>query len=251
MTFKELSESRGYKNFMAKLYGIGASIVMIGALFKLTHMPLFGWSGAANFMLTLGLVTEAIIFFFSAFEPIHVEPDWSRVYPELWDMYHDEGEGDKPASTPRPARNKGGEANAVNNDLITNKIDEMFEKANINSVTMDRLSQGLTRLGENASKIADVSEAVAATSNYTKAMNKASETAMELDSQLSKTATNAAMFSDTSRKMNDTMTLYLEKVNASANNTDTLNHQLNDLSKRMSAMNTVYGNMLNAMNIKA
>jgi gliding motility-associated protein GldL len=251
MTFKELSESRGYKNFMAKLYGIGASIVMIGALFKLTHMPLFGWSGAANFMLTLGLVTEAIIFFFSAFEPIHVEPDWSRIYPELWDMYHDEGEGDKPASTPRPARNKGGEANAVNNDLITNKIDEMFEKANINSVTMDRLSQGLTRLGENASKIADVSEAVAATSNYTKAMNKASETAMELDSQLSKTATNAAMFSDTSRKMNDTMTLYLEKVNASANNTDTLNHQLNDLSKRMSAMNTVYGNMLNAMNIKA
>lgn len=245
MSFKELSESRGYKNFMAKLYGIGASIVMIGALFKLTHMPLFGWSGAANFMLTLGLVTEAIIFFFSAFEPIHVEPDWSLVYPELWDMYHDEG--DKPASTTKRVKNNG----EANNDLIASKIDEMFEKANINSATMERLSQGLNKLGENASKIADVSEAVAATSNYTKAMNKASETAMELDSQLSKTATNAAMFSDTSRKMNDTMSLYIEKVNASANNTDALNHQLNDLSKRMTAMNTVYGNMLNAMNIKA
>ncbi|MBQ7532116.1 MAG: gliding motility protein GldL [Bacteroidales bacterium] len=247
MSFKELSESRGYKNFMAKLYGIGASIVMIGALFKLTHMPLFGWSGAANFMLTLGLVTEAIIFFFSAFEPIHVEPDWSLVYPELWDMYHDDGE--KPASTTtKRVKNNGGE---VNNDLIADKLNDMFEKANINSATMERLSQGLNKLGENASKIADVSEAVAATSNYTKAMNKASETAMELDSQLSKTATNAAMFSDTSRKMNDTMALYLEKVNASASNTDALNHQLNDLSKRMTAMNTVYGNMLNAMNIKA
>ncbi|MBQ2498423.1 MAG: gliding motility protein GldL [Bacteroidales bacterium] len=247
MSFKELSESRGYKNFMAKLYGIGASIVMIGALFKLTHMPLFGWSGAANFMLTLGLVTEAIIFFFSAFEPIHVEPDWSLVYPELWDMYHDDGE--KPASTTtKRVKSNGGE---VNNDLIADKLNDMFEKANINSATMERLSQGLNKLGENASKIADVSEAVAATSNYTKAMNKASETAMELDSQLSKTATNAAMFSDTSRKMNDTMALYLEKVNASASNTDALNHQLNDLSKRMTAMNTVYGNMLNAMNIKA
>ena len=247
MSFKELSESRGYKNFMAKLYGIGASIVMIGALFKLTHMPLFGWSGAANFMLTLGLVTEAIIFFFSAFEPIHVEPDWSLVYPELWDMYHDDGE--KPASTTtKRVKSNGGEAN---NDLIADKLNDMFEKANINSATMERLSQGLNKLGENASKIADVSEAVAATSNYTKAMNKASETAMELDSQLSKTATNAAMFSDTSRKMNDTMALYLEKVNASASNTDALNHQLNDLSKRMTAMNTVYGNMLNAMNIKA
>lgn len=247
MSFKELSESRGYKNFMAKLYGIGASVVMIGALFKLTHMPLFGWSGAANFMLTLGLVTEAIIFFFSAFEPIHVEPDWSRVYPELWDMYHEDGDAPVKSSN-NTRKSNGGEAN---NDLIASRLDEMFEKANINSVTMERLSQGLNRLGENASKIADVSEAVAATSNYTKAMNKASETAMELDAQMSKTATNAAMFSDTSRKMNDTMTLYIEKVNASATNTDTLNHQLNDLSKRMTAMNTVYGNMLNAMNIKA
>lgn len=248
MNFKELSESRGYKNFMAKLYGIGASVVMIGALFKLTHMTLFGWSGIANFMLTLGLVTEAIIFFFSAFEPIHVEPDWSRVYPELWDLYHDAEEG-KPSTSASP-RKANNNVNG-NNDIIAERINEMFEKANINSVTMDRLSQGLTRLGENASKIADVSEAVSATSSYTKAMNKASETAMELDAQMSKTATNAAVFSDTSRKMNDTMILYIEKVNASAANTDTLNHQLNDLSKRMTAMNTVYGNMLNAMNIKA
>ena len=139
----------------------------------------------------------------------------------------------------------------VSSDAITEKLNEMFEKANINSATMERLSMGLTKLGENASKIADVSEAVAATSNYTKAMNKASETAMELDAQMSKTATNAAMFSDTSRKMNDTMALYIEKVNASATSTENLNHQLNDLSKRMTAMNTVYGNMLNAMNIKA
>lgn len=246
MNFKELSESRGYKNFMAKLYGIGASVVMIGALFKLTHMTLFGWSGIANFMLTLGLVTEAIIFFFSAFEPIHVEPDWSRVYPELWDMYHEDGDKPATSTSSRKANNNSG-----NNDLIAERINEMFEKANINSVTMDRLSQGLNRLGDNAAKIADVTEAVAATSNYTKAMNKASETAMELDAQMTKTATNAAMFSDTSKKMNDTMTLYIEKVNASATNTDTLNHQLNDLSKRMTAMNTVYGNMLNAMNIKA
>lgn len=249
MTFKEFSESKKYKNFMAKVYGIGASIVLVGALFKLTHMSLFGWSGAANTMLTLGLLTEAIIFFFSAFEPAHLEPDWSLVYPELWDLYH--GDGPAPQSKKPTAGAKRTEDGNVSGDAITEKLNEMFEKANINSATMDRLSMGLTKLGENASKIADVSEAVAATSNYTKAMNKASETAMELDAQMSKTATNAAMFSDTSRKMNDTMALYIEKVNASATSTDNLNHQLNDLSKRMTAMNTVYGNMLNAMNIKA
>ena len=246
MTFKEFSESKKYKNFMAKVYGIGASIVLVGALFKLTHMSLFGWSGAANTMLTLGLLTEAVIFFFSAFEPAHLEPDWSLVYPELWDLYH--GDDDKTSKPKAGVRSNNGN---ISGDAITEQLNAMFEKANINAATMEKLSQGLNRLSDNASKIADVSEAVAATSNYTKAMNKASETAMELDAQMSKTATNAAMFSDTSKKMNDTMALYIEKVNASASSTDNLNHQLNDLSKRMTAMNTVYGNMLNAMNIKA
>ena len=246
MKFNELAESRGYKNFMAKLYGIGASIVMIGALLKLTHMPLFGWTGAPNFMLTLGLVTEAIIFFFSAFEPIHVEPDWSRVYPELWDMYH--GDGTTPAT--KPAERKVNN-NTGNGDLITDKLDEMFEKANINSVTLERLSAGLNRLSENAGKIADVSEAVSATSNYTKAMNKASESVMAFDEQMAKSASGAASFNDANRRLSDTMSLYIEKVNASATNTDDLNRQLTDLSKRMSAMNNVYGNMLSAMNIKA
>lgn len=245
MKFNELAESRGYKNFMAKLYGIGASVVMIGALLKLTHMPLFGWTGAPNFMLTLGLVTEAIIFFFSAFEPIHVEPDWSRVYPELWDMYH----GDGTAPTTKPAERKAN--NSGNGDLITDKLDEMFEKANINSVTLERLSAGLNRLSENAGKIADVSEAVSATSNYAKAMNKASESVMAFDEQMAKSASGAASFNDANRRLNDSMSLYIEKVNASATNTDDLNRQLTDLSKRMSAMNNVYGNMLSAMNIKA
>jgi len=68
---------RGFRNFMAKLYGWGASVVILGALFKINHYPY------ANEMLVVGLGTEAIIFFFSAFEPPYVEPDWSLVYPEL------------------------------------------------------------------------------------------------------------------------------------------------------------------------
>ena len=248
MSFKEILESKGYKNFMAKLYGIGASVVMIGALLKLTHMPLFGWQNAPNAMLTIGLVTEAIIFFFSAFEPLHVEPDWSLVYPEMWDLYH----GDGSAKAEKPQGEKTTVArNTGSNDAITEKLDEMFEKANINSATMERLSAGLNKLGENAGKIADVSEAIAATSNYTKAMNKASESVMELDMQVSKSANGTATLNDTNKKLNDTMALYIEKVNASATGTDNLNHQITDLSKRMTAMNTVYGNMLNAMNIKA
>ena len=62
---------------MAKLYGWGAAIVIIGALFKIQH-----WEGA-SLMLILGLGTEAFIFFMSAFEKPHEEPDWSLVYPQL------------------------------------------------------------------------------------------------------------------------------------------------------------------------
>jgi len=69
--------SKAWKKFMAKLYGIGAAVVIIGAMFKIQHWPF------ASALLVVGLSTEAVIFFFSAFEPLHEEPDWSLVYPEL------------------------------------------------------------------------------------------------------------------------------------------------------------------------
>ena len=70
-------ESKGFKSFMAKAYGLGAAVVIVGALFKILH-----WKGA-DVMLMVGLLTEAAIFFVSAFEPPHQEPDWTLVYPEL------------------------------------------------------------------------------------------------------------------------------------------------------------------------
>ena len=77
MSISELVESEGYKKFMGKLYGWGASVVIIGALFKIQHYP------GASPMLVVGLSVEALIFFFSAFEPLHEEIDWTLVYPEL------------------------------------------------------------------------------------------------------------------------------------------------------------------------
>ena len=80
-----LVRSKGYKNFMAKLYGIGAAIVILGAMFKIMHWP------GADLMIVVGMSTEAIIFLFSAIEPLHVEYDWSLVYPELAGMHDEEG----------------------------------------------------------------------------------------------------------------------------------------------------------------
>lgn len=80
MSITEIVESAGWKNFMAKLYGMGATVVIVGALFKINH-----WPGGVYFI-TLGMTVEAFIFFFSSFEPLHEELDWTLVYPELAGM---------------------------------------------------------------------------------------------------------------------------------------------------------------------
>ena len=80
--FQQFLVSRKFKTFMGYLYGWGASVVMIGAYFKLTHIP------GADFMLALGLGIEALIFFMLAFEPQHVDYAWDNVFVELeedWD----------------------------------------------------------------------------------------------------------------------------------------------------------------------
>ena len=92
-------ESRKFKVIMGYVYGFGAAVVLIGALFKLTHwLP----GPVANIMLAIGLGVEALIFILSSFEPPHVEPDWSLVYPELTSMYHGDG---KAAATNRRSEN--------------------------------------------------------------------------------------------------------------------------------------------------
>jgi gliding motility-associated protein GldL len=77
INMSELTQGSQWKKFMAKLYGWGAAVVILGALFKINHWPL------ATEMLIVGMGTEVIIFFFSAFEPIHEDVDWTLVYPEL------------------------------------------------------------------------------------------------------------------------------------------------------------------------
>lgn len=227
--FAKFVASKKYKVFMGYVYGFGAAVVLVGALFKLTHwLP----GQAANIMLAIGLFTEAIIFALSSFEPPHMEPDWSLVYPEL---------AEEGAEVERKETHK------TNKPSATEQLDEMFAKANINSVALERLGAGINKLSENAAQMAEISSAVAATNSYAQAMNRATESANALEVQLQSALTVA----ETNNKLNRTMSEYIDKVNASANSTEALNYQIADLSKRMTALNTVYGNMLSAMNVKA
>ncbi len=155
------ARSRGYRNFMAKLYGWGASIVILGALFKINHYPY------ADIMLIVGLGMESIIFFFSAFEPPHVEPDWSLVYPQLAGMYHTDGTGPQ-----KP----------------TQALDEMFEKAKIDQELLSSLGKGMQSLSENTKSLSNVTGASLATEEYINNIRGASDSASELTGSYKRTS---------------------------------------------------------------
>jgi gliding motility-associated protein GldL len=146
----DIVESSGWKKFMAKLYGWGASVVIIGALFKINH-----WKGATLF-LAVGLITEAIIFFFSAFEPLHEELDWTLVYPELAGMTEqDEMEELKELGAGMAGR-------------PIERIENLLGEASINEDTLKNIGTGLKKLHTAASGIAEISGATTATQEFLK-----------------------------------------------------------------------------------
>ncbi|MBK6527019.1 MAG: gliding motility protein GldL [Crocinitomicaceae bacterium] len=144
---------------MAKLYGIGAAVVIMGALFKIMHWPFAGP------MLVVGLSVEAVIFFFSAFEPLHEDPKWELVYPELA-LAHDE-EFDLHAYIDEKGAtggHGGGGGGSVTG--ITEKFDNLLEEAKIDAELLNRLGDGIRTLSDNAEGLKAVSGAAAATDSY-------------------------------------------------------------------------------------
>ncbi|MEI7499308.1 MAG: gliding motility protein GldL [Bacteroidota bacterium] len=168
MALLDFVKTKHYKNFMAKLYGWGAAVVIIGALFKINHYSY------ADVLLIIGLGTESIIFFFSAFEPPHVEPDWSLVYPQLAGIYHDdETEMIKSFSS---------------KDNVTQELDKMLEKAKIGPELIASLGIGLTNLSETTSKLSNVVDASLANDRYVNTMKNATESANQLNDSYRKVA---------------------------------------------------------------
>ena len=202
-----LVESRGWKMFMAKLYGWGAAVVIIGALFKIQHYP------GAGPMLVAGLGTEALIFFFSAFEPLHEELDWTLAYPELSGMAKIEDEMD------------GAEEKVDTHKSALDKFDAMIENAEISPELFERLGHGLKNLNNTTEQLQEVSSATSATNNYVANFEKASETVL----------TFANSYGESAEKLNNSASSLSESyVNTAASVSQTGN-DLAESYKQMTA----------------
>jgi len=160
---------------MAKLYGWGASAVIVGALFKLMH-----WPGAGP-MLVIGMGTEAVIFFFSAFEPVHEEYDWKLVFPEL--AIKDEETLDKLRQERKKEKELmmgGGQAGGnISGNVNIPNLDISIDNASI-----EKVNKGLEDLAVAASKIADISGVTLVVDDFSGKLQKASAGVDELNGQI-------------------------------------------------------------------
>ena len=224
MSLAELVQSSGWKNFIAKLYGLGASVVIVGALFKIQHWPLAGT------MLTIGLLTEAVIFFFSAFEPLHEEVDWSLVYPELAGI-PDEGIESLP-SQGRYAGAVGGGGGGAGSAALA-KFDEMLEKAEITPELFQKLGVGMKKLGDSTANISVMGDISTASNKYMNSINNATESLGKLTESYKTTTKVVEDTSSTYKIISDSLAV-MESGGKS------YQQQLETLNKNLSALNAVY-----------
>jgi gliding motility-associated protein GldL len=204
------------KRVMNFTYGMGAAVVIVGALFKIQH-----WPGASALLIT-GLLTEAFIFALSAFEAPDVELDWSIVYPELAG-----GQAKERTKKEDPKDAQG---------LLSQKLDTMLKEAKIDGELMASLGNSIKNFEGAAKSISPTVDAMAGQKKYAEEMTKAAAQMETLNGlyqiQLQSAERNAQI------------------NNEVAENNLKLKDQMQSLTSNLSTLNNVYGGMLSAMNNK-
>jgi len=262
-----LFETKKGKKIMGLLYGLGASVVIIGALFKIEH-----WEGAST-MLIVGLGTEALIFAVSAFEPPHSEVDWTLAYPELAGIEDDE--------LTSATKGKGSK------DSAAQEMDKMLEDAKIGPELIESLGTGFRNLADHTSKLNNISDASVATDEFVGNIRSASdkmnnlsdsyEKASETLTGLTVSSEDSANYSDNlkgiSAKLTELNNVYelqlksasehaeasnrayqdieglMSNLQSSVASSEQYKENISELARNLSSLNTIYGNMLNAMNV--
>ncbi|PWG04658.1 type IX secretion system motor protein PorL/GldL [Polaribacter aquimarinus] len=207
-----MAQSRSYKKTMNFVYGMGAAVVIIGALFKIQHFSIGPLTG--GLMLTIGLVTEAIVFAISAFDTPEDDFDWSKVYPELGE----DGLESQTEST---------------QGLLSQKLDNLLQEANIDAGLMESLGNSMKNFQGAAEGLSAASESISSTNKYNEQVSMAAAQMETLNNLYKVQVENA----DKQTELNT----------AVVENTEKLKEQMESLAQNLSSLNGVYGGMLSAM----
>lgn len=213
-----MAQSKSTKKLFNMAYGLGASVVIIGALFKILHWEFGPLTG--GLLLAVGLITEALIFAISAFEPVDDEYDWSLVYPELGGG---QSNGKNDAEEAREAEG-----------LLSRKLDDLLKEANIDAQLFDSLGDSIRNFEGAAKGITPTVDAMESTKKYSEEMSHAAAQMESLNSLYKVQLESASKQASVNEEV---------VQNASA-----LKDQMESLATNLSSLNGVYGGMLTAMN---
>ena len=264
----KLPKVRGMKRVMHMVTCFGAATVILGALFKIMHYP------GASIMLPAGLIVETCLFIFFGFDIPHEEVDWTLAYPELAGMGHDA----------HIASEKEEEKDQL---TITAQLDNLLADAKIGPDLIESLGTGIRSLSDTAGKMADISNATTATNEYVENVKSASKNVSNLSETYSKAANSIASLADSNEsssisdslnkvsknlsalnasyelqlqgsqshleatgKFYDGLSELMKNLNDSVEDTKKYRQEMATLSTNLTALNTIYGNMLSAMNMK-
>ncbi|MDO4461422.1 MAG: gliding motility protein GldL [Bacteroidia bacterium] len=281
MSITEFVTSPAYKKTMAYVYGFGAAVAIIGALFKILHLP------GASIMLIAGLGVEALIFALSSFEPPHETPDWSLVYPELIGLESDP-ENDRHKAH---SHSRSQSSSAASNGVVGggSELSALLSAGAIEQKTIDELSVGVKKLADTTSQMADLSDAAVATKSYINNVKVATDSMSQMTAVQANVVDASKKFSDSYVKFNDSfaeqanqaqemtsnikamndayakqlqnvttqlegsksladgMTTISEEIKASVEGVRMYREQLSSLSKTVTELNSIYGNMLSVV----
>jgi gliding motility-associated protein GldL len=208
-----MSQSKSTKKIFNMAYGIGAAIVILGALFKIQHISIGPLTG--GLMLTIGMAVEALVFAISAFEPIEDDLDWTKVYPELGDA-EEEGTGAQ--------------------GMLSQKLDNLLKEAQVDTELMTNLGNSIKSFHTAAEGLSVASESISSTAKY--------------NDQVEIAATQMESLNGLYQVQMENSNKQSELNNSMIENSERLKEQMESLASNLSSLNGVYGGMLSAMSSK-
>ncbi|WP_298999122.1 gliding motility protein GldL [uncultured Tenacibaculum sp.] len=212
-----MAQSKSTKKMFNMAYGLGAAVVIIGALFKILHWP-FG-----NEVLMIGMIVEAAVFALSAFEAVEDDLDWTKVYPELADG--------------QPTGKKAKETTpAEAQSMLSQKLDNILSEAKLDAQLVSRLGDSIKSFQGAVEPLASASQSISATNSYNEQMSRAAAQMESLNSLYQTQVENASKQADLNSAM--------------VENSQRLQEQMQSLATNLSSLNGVYGGMLSAMSNK-
>ena len=225
--FFESNKGKRVKNM---IIGVGAAVVMMGALFKLQHWP------GAGIMLICGLSTEAFIFALQGILPPHKDYYWEKLYPDL--DVSPEVEEEKGGAGVQGEQVKGS---------VTKQLDEMLEEANVETEAIQRLGKNLEKLGTNIEHLSEISDVANSTNDYSEKAKEAAQTLEEMKNAYAEATKSASQLSSATSDTQE----YHEQIQAISKNLSALNamyeSELQDTNNHLKTMNQFYDNLEAAM----